>query len=249
MALLARRGRRNPSASTAITRVEAFRVLRSNLLVAIAELHNPVVLVTSPNPGEGKSSTAVALAASLAGAGRRVVLVDLDLRDPDGHNYLGIAPGVGASDVLLNRASLEDALEFVEQPEGNGFYFLQAGSAVTNPTEVLSASRTGPLLTALASRAEIVLVDTAPVLPVADTLVLGRLAAGALLVIEAGRTATPVALNAKDSLTRHQVRILGVVLNKVQDRDVPFGYGYGSYDEAVAADPDAATANGGPAVR
>ena len=71
------------------------------------------------------------------------------------------------------------------------------------------------------------LLDTPPVLPVADTLVIGRLAAGAILVVESRRTPTPVALKAKAALTRNQTRLLGVVLNKLQGRDAAYGYGYG----------------------
>jgi non-specific protein-tyrosine kinase len=87
------------------------------------------------------------------------------------------------------------------------------------------------LLEALSKQADIVLLDTPPVLPVADTLVIGRLAAGAVLVIEARRTPIPAVIRAKDALTRNQTRVLGVALNRLQDRDAGestgYGYGYG----------------------
>jgi Mrp family chromosome partitioning ATPase len=96
---------------------------------------------------------------------------------------------------------------------------------VSDPTELLATPRTAQLLEWLAEQADIVLLDTPPVLPVADTLVIGRLAAGAVLVVEARRTPAPAAKRAKDALTRNQTRLLGVVLNKYQARYAGYGYG------------------------
>src|SRR5581483_1764235 len=92
--------------------------------------------------------------------------------------------------------------------------FLAAGPRLANPTELLSTPRTAKLLESLSANADVVLIDAPPVLSVADTLVIGRLAAGAVLVVEAGRTPAPAAKRAKDALTRNQTRLLGVVLNK-----------------------------------
>lgn len=228
----ARQGRRGlvPAGSWVGVQQEAMRVLRANLLVALSDLHNPVVIVTSPNAGEGKTSTCVPLATSLAAAGRRVVLVDLDLRHPDAHRLLGTSNEVGVTDVLMGRMPVEDALQFLEGERDGGLYFLPTGPVEANPTEVLGRGRTVLLLEALARQADIVLVDTAPVLPVADTLVVGRLAAGALLVVEARRTPVPAVQRAKDALIRNQTRILGLVVNRMRARDAGFSYGYyGSY--------------------
>jgi receptor protein-tyrosine kinase len=239
-----RRRRRPPSgkgkSSRWRTTREAFRVLRSNLVVAIADLPNPVVVVTSANEGEGKTSACVNLAQSLAAAGPRVVLVDLDLRNPQSHRLLGTNNTVGVSDVLLDRRPLDECLRYVQLPVADssrvaGMYFLSAGPHVGNPTELLSTPRTGRLLEVLSAQADIVLLDAPPVLPVADTLVIGRLATGAVLVVEARHTPAPAVQRAKDALTRNQTRLLGVVLNKFRakyatDAAVE-GYGYGlAYD-------------------
>jgi len=214
-----------------LTSREAFRVLRSNLLVAISEFDNPVVVVTSAYAGEGKTSICVDLAESLAAAGPRVVVVDLDLRHPDAHRLLGARNDVGVSDVLLDRRPLEECLQYAELPPTDesarpaAMYFLGTGPAVSNPTELLATARTGRLLETLAQQADIVLLDTPPVLPVADTLVIGRLSAGAMLVVEAQRTPAPAAKRAKDALTRNQTRLLGVVLNKFQAKYAGYGYG------------------------
>ncbi len=225
-----RRPRR--SAPAGITeRDEAFRVLRSNLLVATSELANPIVVVTSAREGEGKTSTCVSLAKSLAMAGPRVVLVDLDLRKPDAHHRIGADNVPGCVDVLLDRRRLDECLQFFEPPidlpTAKGLYFLPAGEGASDPAELLGSPRAGKMLDALARQADIVLLDTPPVLPVADTLVVGRLAAGAVLVVEAHATPAPAVLRAKDALIRNQTRLLGVVLNKQQAIGGDYSYGYG----------------------
>jgi polysaccharide biosynthesis transport protein len=139
------------------------------------------------------------------------------------------------SDVLLDRRPLDECLQYVQLPVADssrvaGMYFLSAGPSVGNPTELLATPRTGRLLDVLSEQADIVLLDTPPVLPVADTLVIGRLAAGAVLVVEARHTPAPAARRAKDALTRNQTRLLGVVLNQFKAKyadDTSAGYGYG----------------------
>jgi tyrosine-protein kinase Etk/Wzc len=96
--------------------------------------------------------------------------------------------------------------------------FLSAGAPVDNPTELLSAPRIARLLERLAGVTDIVLVDAPPVLSVADTLVIGHMASGAVLVVEANRTTVPAVKKAKDTLTRNQTRLLGIVLNKYRPR-------------------------------
>lgn len=219
-------------------RDEATRVLRSSLLVTLENLpnpQNPIVVVTSPNASEGKTTIAAALARSLSAGGRRTVLVDLDLRHPDAHNALGRDGAVGASDVLRGEVRLEDALQHVTGPDRTSFYFLPAGGAVANPTELLGTARARPLLRSLATQADIVLVDSAPILPVADTLVIGRLSAGALLVLQSRTTSMPSAIRARDLLVRNQVRVLGAVVNRYEAGESEEGYGYGyGYGPRVA---------------
>lgn len=207
-------------------RDEAFRILRSNVLVALSDLANPVVVVTSTQAGEGKTSTCATLARSLAESGKRVVLVDVDLRKPEAHRLMQAHNEVGVVDVLTRRADLGDSLQFIPVGDGRGLYFLAAGSRAENPTELLGTAQTADLLNLLALQADVVLLDTPPVLPVADTLVIGRLAAGAILVVEAGRTPVPSILQTKAALTRNQTRLLGMVLNRCESRDSMLGYGY-----------------------
>jgi capsular exopolysaccharide synthesis family protein len=215
-------------------RNEAFRVLRSNLEISLAELDRHSIIVTSPSANEGKTITAVNLAASMASTGRRVVLVDLDLRHPDLHLRLDAHNETGATDVLLGRMPLGDCLQYVATEEGNGatrgFYFLPVGPSVAHPAELLSTSRTARLVEALGTNADVVLIDAPPVLPVADTLSLARLAGGVVVVVEAGRTTYPQIERCLQLLARSQARLLGLVLNRSRE-DVGYGYGYPAPDE------------------
>jgi len=222
------------------------RVLRSNVLVAVEGAEHPVVVVTSARRGEGKTATCAGLARSLASAGRRVVLLDLDLRQPALHHRLGISNEVGAVDVLASSRPLGEALRFVAPVAGGrGFYVLPAGQAVSNPTELLATPTAAGLLESVAARADVVIVDTPPVLLVADTLVVARRATGALLVVEAGRTPETEVRSACEALERNEVRVLGIALNKLDAREVRLGYG-GDDGAAPAPLADTDGTDGGP---
>jgi capsular exopolysaccharide synthesis family protein len=215
--------------ATTIASDEAFRVLRSNLLVALSDLANPVVVITSANAGEGKTTVCAGLAASMASIGQRIVVVDFDLREPNVHRHFGAHNEVGVTSFLLDRKPLSECLQYVDLTphgeEGKGLYLLATGPAVSNPTELLTADRTRRLLEALSGQADVVLVDSPPVLPIADTLEIGRMAAGAVLVVEARRTEVGPALRAKDALIQSQTRMLGVIVNKVPRDEISAGYG------------------------
>ena len=237
-------GAANGSGSPDGSQEEAYRVLRSNVGVGLADIEHPSVMITSAQPGEGKTSTAINLAAALAAARHRVVLVDLDLRHPDVHRWMGAHNEFGVTDVLLERKTLESCLQYIEIASGlssgpSGVYVLATGPSVSQPAELLGTRRLPHMLESLTRQADIVLIDTAPVLPVADSLAIGRIVSGALLVVEMRRTPVAAVHRAKDALTRNQTRLLGVVMNKLQMRDAEpgygYGYGYGSTHEAAGA--------------
>jgi len=234
---------------------EAYRVVRSNLLVSLADLKRPRVIVTSANAGEGKTVTCANLAVSFARAGQRVVLVDLDLRHPDAHRMVGAHNRFGVCDLLLGRRPLEDCLQYLQLPgldaqSAQGVYFIGTGPPVRNPTELLGMSRTSVMLDELGKQADLILIDAPPVLPVADMLVIGRIVTGVVLVVEARKTTVTQLAKTKDLLTRNQTRILGVVLNKQRQRDSSYGdaYGYGNpyLDEAPSTNGNRGTGKGGP---
>ena len=233
---------------------EAFRILRSNLLVGLEGLEHPVVLMTSSHQGEGKTSTTANLGVSMALLGKNVALVDLDMRRPTLHRWFGADQEPGASDVFLGTRRLEDCLHHLSVGGAAGVgsvQLLTAGTSGAQPSELLSTSRPAKLLRDLSELTvprpgrrshapiDLVLVDSPPVLPVADALILSRLVTGAVLVVDSGRTTSQAAMHAKDTLIRHQTRMFGVVLNQRSPSrgatdEYAYGYGY-SYSGATAA--------------
>lgn len=209
---------------------ESLKVLRSNMTVALGDIHQPSVFFTSPNAHEGKTLLCANLAASFVMAGYKVVLVDLDLRHPNMHRLVRAHNHQGATEVLTGARGLDEAMQYIElggpKAGRSGMYFLSTGSEVENPAELLGSGRAARLLDGLAAQADIVVIDTPPVLPVADTLVIGRLASGGVLVAEAGETTVTSLQKAKDLLIRNQTRLFGCVLNKFQGEDAEFGYGH-----------------------
>jgi capsular exopolysaccharide synthesis family protein len=222
----------SPAGGDAVSFEEAFRVVRSNLSVALSDLERPTVVVTSPNAEEGKSVTCYNLAIAFAQAGLRVVIVDLDLRNPTAPKLVGGHNEYGVTDVLLGRRNLDECLQYVELPGPDyrgprGLYFIATGGPVANPTELLGTARTVRMLEGLSREADLILIDTPPVLPIADTLVIARMAAGAILVVEARRTPVVSIQKAKDLLIRNQTRLLGIVLNKFRESNASLTVGNG----------------------
>ena len=220
---------------------ESFRVLRSSLEVVLNEIEHPIVMLTSSKANEGKTVVCAKLALSFVQAGRRVVAVDLDLRNPSAHRMLQTHNEYGMSDVLLGNRSLQDSLQHLQVRDGSdnirSLYFIGTGPAVQNPAELLGSGRTARTLDGLAKEADIVLIDTPPVLPVADSLVIGRYASGAILVVESRETAFQLVQQSKDLLIRNQTRLLGVIMNKFEASGADRPYSYYSYGYGEGAEP------------
>jgi non-specific protein-tyrosine kinase len=203
-------------------RAEAFRKLRTNLQFSQVDDRPRIIVVTSSVPGEGKTNTAVNLALSLAEAGVSACLVDADLRRPSVAATFGLIQDAGLTTVLIGQARIEDVMQ---QAEGR-LAVLASGAVPPNPTELLASARMEEVLRELADTYEVVIVDTAPLLPVADTVGLASLAQGALLVVRAARTSRDQVRIAAASLDRVGVRLLGTVFSMAP---VPKGDRYGTY--------------------
>jgi non-specific protein-tyrosine kinase len=204
-------------------RAEAFRQLRTNL--QFVDIDHPVksIVITSSIPQEGKSTTTANLAITLAQAGLKVVLVEADLRRPKLMQYLGVEGAVGVTSVLIGRVSLDDAL----QPWGNGsLMVLPSGPTPPNPSELLGSQGMADLITALEQRADIVLVDAPPLLPVTDAAVLAKICDGALLIVRHGVTTREQVTRAAESLRVVDAHLIGNVLNMAPAKG-PDAYGYG----------------------
>jgi non-specific protein-tyrosine kinase len=194
---------------------EAYRRLRTNVLSAAADGSLRTLLVTSASHGEGKSLVAANLATAMAQAGLKVVLVDADLRRPVQHALFGLAPGDGLAQSLL-AGQINGHVRPIEGTEG--LEVLPGGELPSNPSELLASPRMRAFLEKLRDQADLVIVDSSPLLPVTDAAVLASKVDGVLLVIDAGRTPRGEVRQAVESLRRVDARLLGAVLNGVPQR-------------------------------
>ncbi len=150
---------------------EAYRVLRTNLRFSGIENPNGALLVTSSGPGEGKSTTAANLATTIAQSGKRVILLDCDLRRPSLQNLFNVSNDVGLTDLFLDDApELDRVLKPTAIP---GLRLLTTGTIPPNPSEILDSKRMTDILSALRSQSDMVVIDSSPALLVADASILG----------------------------------------------------------------------------
>jgi capsular exopolysaccharide synthesis family protein len=188
---------------------EQYRQLRTRLSHAEGANSLRTVLVTSPQKGEGKSITSANLALTMAQElHRKVVIVEADLRKPSMQQLFGLPPGAGLTEYLSGAVELREVMRFL--PDHN-LTVIHAGSAAGNPAELLGSTAMRRLLDALRTRFDRVILDTPPVLPLADVAVLAPLVDGALMVVRAGVTPKPAIENALRAFDSS--RLLGIVLN------------------------------------
>ncbi len=182
-------------------------------------------VITSALPSEGKSTSTINLAIALADAGKRVALIDADLRKPKVAEYLGIEGGAGLTDVLIGRTRVGDVM----LPwGGRSLYVLPAGKIPPNPSELLGSNQMRTLLEALERDFDVVLCDAPPLLPVTDAAILAKATSGAIVVVSAGRTNRRELSGAVDALQAVDAKVAGLVLTMVPTRG-PDAYSYGGY--------------------
>ncbi|QIX25503.1 polysaccharide biosynthesis tyrosine autokinase [Nocardioides sp. JQ2195] len=196
-------------------RAEAFRVLRTNLDYLDLDAQPKSFVITSALPGEGKTTTSTNLAIALAQAGRRVLLVDGDLRRPRVAGLLGLEGKVGLTTVLVGKSSLVDS---IQQHGDTGVDFLGGGPIPPNPTEVLQSNATRDLIRKMRDMYDVVIIDAPPLLPVADAAILARAADGALMVIRHGKTTKEQLHDACQRIDQVDARLYGVVVNMAPRR-------------------------------
>lgn len=206
-------------------RSESFRTLRTNLQFLDVGRENRSFVITSSIQSEGKSTSAANLAIALADAGSRVLLVDADLRRPKVHEYLGLEGAVGLTDLLIGRAEPEDVI----QPWGKADLFvLPAGKIPPNPSELLGSEAMLRLIGEFNKAFDVVLFDSAPLLPVTDAAILARTVGGTIVVCAAGRTHKNQLKGAFTALANVDAPVSGVVLTMLPTKG-PDAYGYGRY--------------------
>jgi non-specific protein-tyrosine kinase len=212
--------------------VEQYRGLRTNLQFLSLDRPISVVQVTSALAGEGKTTTATNLAVVLAQGGHRVALVDADLRRPRVHEVFCIPQSPGFTDLLLGKAA-KSVVNHLDIDGRNGLSVFTSGTVPSTPSEMLSSQRAHQLLNEMGGHYDYVVVDSAPILPVSDSVALSRAVDGVVVVAQAGNVTEGDLVEAIERLDRVSAPILGLVLNRVT-RSSSGGYGYGGYSAYAA---------------
>ncbi len=201
---------------------EAYRVLRTNLGFAAIDGALNTILVTSPSPGEGKSTTTANLGVVMAQAGKRVIIVDSDLRRPTQHQIFGVSNSHGLTTALLDHVT--PAVAHLQDTKVKGLRLLSSGPIPPNPAEILSSQRMGLLIQELSQEADMLLFDTPPTLSVTDAAVLAPQVDGALFVVHVGETRREALKQAIERLRQSNSQILGVVLNRINPSQGSYYY-------------------------
>lgn len=220
---------------------ESFRALRTGIQFSTMDRPGRLLLVTSPSPGEGKSTLAANLALVLAQAGQRVLLVDADLRRPVQHGLFQASNLSGLTSLLLavgddvNQVQVKAGLEEMVVRTPYDIDLLTSGPIPPNPSELLGSARLKQLLHAFLESYDYVVLDSAPLLPVTDTVVLSAQVQGVLVVIQAGRTRRTQLKRAAHALADVNAHVVGLVLNRVETKGDSLYYYY-YYDRRVTGE-------------
>ncbi len=219
--------------------VEAFAVLRTNVIFSRTQSGSASIVVTSTGPREGKTLVASNLAVAMAQADRRVVLIDADMRRPRAHEVFDLSAEPGLSNVIVGANTLAESLR--QTPDYPNLWVLPAGRVPPNPAELLGSKRCTDLIDSLKREFDLILIDTPPVMSVTDAAVLAHGASGVLFVVAADETSRHLAHDALAQLTRTRGRFVGAVLNRVDlDRHAYYYSRYYRKDYATYYDIEAA---------
>jgi polysaccharide biosynthesis transport protein len=200
---------------------EAYRSIRTSLLLSQAEKPPQVILLTSPSPGEGKTVTSVNIAIALAQDGYSVLLVDGDMRKGCCHERLGLSRNSGLSNILTGRLSLDEG---IRQTSIDRLSLISRGAPPPNPSELLGSRIMKETLKDLREIYDFILIDSPPVIGISDAAILSVLVDGVLLVLDGQNTSTPSAQKAVERLDMVRARMMGVILNAVDLQDPHYSY-------------------------
>ena len=198
-----------------------------SLKFSAAERPLNTVLITSAVPSEGKTTTAANLALVLAQMGERVLLIDADLRRPGIHTYFNLDNSVGLGSIIAEQGDVFSAIKRLDQVPN--ISVLTAGPLFPNPSEVLSSEAMKTLVSSLRGSYDRIVIDSPPIMPVSDPLLLSALADGVIMVVRGGVTSRPIAQKACQSLLKIHAHIIGIVLNSVHMPKSGDSYYYHSY--------------------
>lgn len=224
---------------------EAYRNLRTGLQFLAQQRSAKSFLITSPSAHEGKTSTVANLGIALSQTGRRTVLVSADLRRPQIEKVFGAESDVGLSSWLLGDVDTLEQIVF-EHPDLPFLSLLPAGPIPSNPAELLTSPRIGELITLLERAFDMVIFDSPPVLPVADSVILASHVDGVVLIFDAASTRRSAAIHAKEQIERVGGHVVGCVLNAFDPSTTPYYYEPYYYSGYSPADEDGDQDDGRP---
>ncbi len=204
--------------------IESLRSLRTTLHFAFLEAKNNIIMITGPSPGIGKSFISTNLAFVLANTGKKILLIDGDLRKGYINKTLGLKRENGLSDLISNNISIEEAIRTIETTEGN-IDFIPTGDFPPNPSELLLHERFDNLLEHLSDQYDQIIIDSPPILAVTDSCIIGRLASVTLMVVKAGVHPLRELEQSVKRLKQNDVNIKGIVFNDLSASASAYGYG------------------------
>ncbi|MBI4526971.1 MAG: polysaccharide biosynthesis tyrosine autokinase [Deltaproteobacteria bacterium] len=205
--------------------VEAYRMLRSSLLLSRAGEPPHIVLITSATRGEGKTTTLINTAIVFAQMGVRTLVIDADLRRPRCHKVLEVENGVGLSELLAGQIDVQKA---IKPTAADGLFLMSSGAACPNPAELLGSKKMNETLLLLKEQYDYIFVDSSPVMAVSDAVMLSTMVEGVLLVVD-GKTSKTLVREARARLSNPYTKILGVLLNRVDTRNGDYASYYRHY--------------------
>jgi len=217
---------------------EAFRMVRTNLVFSTVDNGTQSICITSSGPGEGKTLVGSNLAVALGQTGQRVLLIDADMRRPRVHEVFEMAQEPGLSNLLVGDTKTAEA---VKQTRSKGLWVLPAGRIPPNPAELLGSTRFKDFVTTVGQHFDWVVIDSPPVMAVADAAVIANIASGVVFVVGAEMTSRTVARTAVEQLANARGRVIGAVLNRVDLDNNAYYYSqyyrrqYGEYYTSTSA--------------
>ena len=205
---------------------EQFKTIRTNINFSMPDQDIKSIVVTSSTPGEGKSTISSNSAVVFAQSGKKVLLVDGDMRKPTAHHTFGIANAAGLSTVLTRQQTVD---QVVYKSEIEGLHVITSGPIPPNPAELLGSKMMEQLITQLTEQYDLVIFDAPPILSVTDAQILANKCQGTILVVNSGTAEKEGVLKAKEALVASKANILGVVLNNyVLEKDHYYYQYYGN---------------------
>ena len=201
---------------------EAYRSIRTSILLSSSGNPPKTIAVSSPNPGEGKTTTVMNTAIVLSQTGARVIIIDADMRKPRIHKVFGKENGVGLSSFLSGNVDLEAVIQESKLPD---LYYIPSGPIPPNPSELLGSVLFKKMIEGLESRFHYLIIDSPPLLAFSDSVIISTNVDGVVMVVIGGKTPRETLKRSKEVLLQVDARILGVVINRARIR----GSEYGSY--------------------